>query len=159
MAAFITHPGAHASFATAEQKAGLLDVAKGSSGTEWVYVQANGAIDAYDAVMIDEDGQAAALTNTTAAADDGGRIGVVQCAFADNEFGWAAIAGSDISVNVLASVSADIDLWTSSTAGTLNDASASAGNMKILGAVVVTANVSAGTVECVLQYPRLVIGT
>lgn len=161
MAAFSSHVGASSAITSTDQRAGLLDRACGSSGTEWVYVQASGAITQYDCVVIDEDGTARAVTDTVAAAGDGHRVGVAQVAFADNEYGWVAIAGSDIKVRVGASCAADALLWTTATAGVLDDASASAASIRITGITVTTAATASGTQaeEAILSYPMIAIGT
>lgn len=96
----------------------LLTVTETNDGKRWIYVQANGTISQYDAVGIDEDGQAAPLTK--AMADDNWKIGVAQVAFADDEYGWVQIYGNT-TVNVLANCGADTALYTSGTAGSLDD--------------------------------------
>lgn len=161
MAAFVSRVGAHGGFTTTEKTAGLLDIAEGSSGSVWVYVQASGAIDQYDVVTIDEDGTARAITDAVAAAGDGHRVGAAQVAFADNEYGWVAVAGSDVKVNVAASCNADALLWTTAVAGTLDDASASAGNITIRGIATVTTATASGAQaeEAILNYPMIMIGT
>ena len=117
----------------------LGQVETGTDGSRWIYVQASGAITAYDAVAIDENYQAAALTKTLA--DAGHRIGFAQVAFTDNDYGWVALEGSNISVRVAVSCAADVSLYTTATAGVLDDTSAS--QTKISGAVIVTAGTSA----------------
>lgn len=116
------------------------------------YVHANGAIAQYDFVGIDENGEAAKITK--AMADDGWQVGVAQVAFTDNDYGWAAIRGSNISGNVLASCAADSAVYTSATAGSLDDTSAS--QTKIDGVVCVASRTSgsAGSVEVLLTYPK-----
>lgn len=111
---------------------------EGNDGTAWVYVQANGAIAQYDALGIDETWQAASLTKTMADAD--WLIGFAQVAFADNEYGWVALrgAGSNFKVNVLASCVADAQLYTTATAGKLDDDATS--QTAINGVVIVTTN-------------------
>ena len=143
MAAFASHPGAHGSFTTTEKRANLLDRAMGSSNSEWVYVQASGAIAQYACVAIDEDGTARQITDTLAATSQ--LVGFAQIAFADNEYGWVATKGSDISVLVKASCAADAILFTTASAGVLDDASASAGSMQIHGVVAVAAATASGT--------------
>ncbi len=123
----------------------------GENGSEYVYVQANGAIAQYDALGIDENYQAAPLTK--AMADDGWNISFAQIAFADNEYGWVAKKGSNISCNVLASCAADAALYTSATAGSLDDDATS--QTKIDGVVAVVADGgSGGEVEVIATYPR-----
>ena len=122
---------------TIEYKLGTT--ATGTDTTKWVYVQASGAITQYDAVGIDENFQAAALTK--AIADAGHQIGFAQVAFADNDYGWVALEGTNMSVRVAASCAADVSLYTTGTAGVLDDTSAS--QTKISGAVLVAAGTSA----------------
>lgn len=121
----------------------------GSDNTEWVFVQANGAITQYDTVGIDEDFQAAALTK--AMADDGWQIGFAQVAFADNDYGWVAVRGTNIRARGAAACAADVPLYTTSTAGVLDDTSAS--QTKIEG-VVFIATTSATDGEIIATFPR-----
>lgn len=92
----------------------------------WVYGQANGAISQYDVVKIDNDGQLIPLDNTVSGAEPTA-VGVAQVAVADNEYAWVWIGEGggtmfpDIKVNVLASTTADVKLYTSGTAGSIND--------------------------------------
>ena len=125
----------------------------GSDGTEWVYVQASGAITQYYAVAIDENYQAAHLT--TALNGAGHMLGFAQVAFADNDYGWVAVRGSNIKVKVAASCTADARLYTTTNAGILDDASASAAS-RVYGVVAVTAGATAATaVEVIASFPRL----
>lgn len=93
----------------------------------YMYVQANGAIDQYDLVTLDADFQAVAGTTTTSGARPTG-CGLAQLAFADNEYGWVAIGpfpeSAGIRVNALANCAADVKLYTSATAGHVDDTAA-----------------------------------
>ena len=122
----------------------------GTDGTEWVYVQASGAITQYDVVGIDENYQAAALTK--AIADDGHAIGFAQVAFADNDYGWVATRGSNISANVLINCAADVALYTSGTAGNLDDDGS--GQTKVDGVVAVAAVTAAAETEVIATHPK-----
>lgn len=127
-------------------------VVNGTDGTRWMYVQANGAITAYDAVAIDEDFQAAPITK--ALADTGLEIGFAQMAFTDNDFGWVAMAGSNISMRTAAASVVDSALYTSTTAGVLSSTTNTSGT-KIDGVVaVVSAGTQITTVEIIATYPR-----
>ena len=130
----------------------LGERALGTQNTVWVFVQASAAIAQYDAVGIDENFQAAPLTKTMA--DDGWFIGFAQAAFDSGDYGWVAIAGSDIGVNVLVSCAADVPLYTTATAGKLDDTSTS--QTKIDGIVAVTAEPGVGTdsVEIIATHPK-----
>ena len=123
----------------------------GTDGSEWVYVQANGAIAQYDAVGVDENYQAAALTK--AMADDGWFVGAAQVAFADNDYGWVCVKGSNVSVNLLTLCAADVALYTSGTAGKLDDTSSS--QTKVDGVVAVTGGVTGTTAtEVIMTHPK-----
>lgn len=143
--------GAHPTFTTADQRHGLGDRTVDHNGNTYVYVQASGAITQYDAVGIDEDYQAAALTDTLAGA--GHVIGFAQVAFADNDYGWVAIDGTGIRCRVAGSCAADAGLFSFTTSGVLDDAT-SAGAIEIHGVVAVAAN-GAGTddVEIIARAP------
>lgn len=131
---------------SADPEIAVGTVVKGTGNSEFVYVQANGAIAQYDAVAVDSDEQAAPLSATNAIT--GVVIGVAQVAFADNEYGFVQTRG-DVSVNVLASAAADVQLYATATAGSLDDA----GTVSLQGIVLtetatgagdVTANIGAG---------------
>ncbi len=151
--AFLTSGVVGANVATTHttQQFELGKVASGTDNTEWVYVQANGAIAQYDFVGIDENYQAAPLTK--AMADDGWMVGAAQVAFADNEFGWVPMKGSNINGALLGSCAADVALYTSGTAGSLDDSSTS--QTKIDGVVSVTAIATdAGNAEIIATHMK-----
>lgn len=126
---------------------------KGDNGSEWVYVQANGAITgAGYVVVIDEAWQAAHATNTTAVY--GQQIGVAGTDFADDDYGWVQVFGT-CNIRVAASCAANAVITSTTTAGQLDDA-AGAGTKTINGAVLTTANGgAAGNAEGVLTYPTV----
>ena len=130
-----------------------LPVTVGTVGSlpqgEFVFVQADGAIDQYGFVKIEADGQAAQLT-TTNAGSQGLLVGVAQVAFADNEYGWVWVGGlngggvgSGIKGKVAASYVAKANLNTTATAGVADDASTT----KISYVVGLTTNTGAAAVE------------
>ena len=122
-----------------------------------MYVQASGAIDQYDCVLIDEDFQAAASLHANAGASH--LVGFAQVAFEDNDYGWVALQGSNISVNVTDNATADAQLYFSSTAGTLNTlATQGAGTAYVAldGVVVVAAASGGGASEIIATYPVVV---
>lgn len=124
----------------------------GPDGQEYTYVQAAEAITQYDFVGIDENFKASKLTKDIA--DDGWIIGVAQVAFAASDYGWIATKGGNLTGFVLASCAADVPLYTSGTAGKLDDSSTS--QTKIDGIVLVTANSSntARAKEVLMTFPR-----
>lgn len=143
---------------TSTQEQTLGTRAYGTDGTEWVYVQANGALSQYYAAGIDEDYQCAPLTNTTAAGSP--QVCFPQAAFTDNYYGWVPVRGSNISVKTRASCAADVLLYTTASAGRLDDTVGGSG-IAITGVVLVTAasaSTSAGNTvrECLATFPALV---
>lgn len=126
----------------------LRDVGSMPKG-EFVFVQADGAIDKYGFVKIEADGQAAMLT-TTNAGSNGLLIGVAQVAAADNEYLWVWIGGingggvgSGIKGKVAASYVAKNNLNTTATAGVADDASTT----KIVNVVGLASTTPAAAVE------------
>jgi hypothetical protein len=100
-----------------------------STEGEFVFVQADGAIDQYGFVKIEQDGQAAMLT-TTNAGSQGLLVGVAQVAAADNEYLWVWVgglngggAGKGIKGKVAANYVAKNNLFTTATDGVADDAS------------------------------------
>lgn len=124
----------------------------GSDGSRWVYVQAGEAITQYMTVAIDEDFQAKKITKTLA--DAGHQVGFAQVGFADNDFGWVCVHGpGNITVRVLASCAADVQLYTSGTAGILDDTSASQNLVRGV-VLVVAASATVSNREAIAVYPN-----
>lgn len=138
-----------------EAKFALMTTSPYTDGGTVMYVQASGAIDQYDFVSIDENGQATALANAGGAA--GHMLGCAQVAFADNDYGWVFIEGANFNGNGLASCAADTEsLWTTGTAGHIDDAT-SAGAVRLNGVVFVTAVAAAATNrEVIMRNARFV---
>ena len=127
----------------------------GSDGSVWVYVQASGAITTKYWVAIDENFQAALLTDALALT--GLNIGVAPAAFADNEYGWVCVSGSNITAALASGCAADIDLYTSTVPGVLDDSTSVTGT-RVVGATPVAANTIsiAGAFEVIVSNPRAV---
>ena len=121
----------------------LGEVFYASDGQIYIYAKAGSAITQYRWVGIDEDFNAYPLTN--AMAQDGWQIGVAPVAFTTAApYGWFCIKGANVTAAVGASCNADVSLYTSATAGVLDDtAGAGTSLTKIEGVVLVTANPSA----------------
>jgi hypothetical protein len=116
---------------------------------DFIFVQADGAVDQYAAVKISDDGQAAMLTTTNAGSNNL-QVGIAQVAAADNEYLWVWVGGvagggvgSGIKVKAAASYAADANLQTTATAGVVDDASTTL----IKNVVGLTTLTGAGTVE------------
>lgn len=110
------------------QQFALGTVIQTTAGAYYKYVQADGAKTQYFVYAIDHAGQlGAGVTQTT---DDTAPLllGIPQQAtsFADNEYGWVFVGPGAARVRVLASCAIDVLIYTTATAGALDDASASA---------------------------------
>ena len=123
----------------------------GDDGSKWVYVQASGALLAGNYVCIDESFQAAKGTKTLV--DDGHDVGFAQVDFADNQYGYVMVKGRP-QAKTLTLCAADVALYTTATAGVLDDTSTSA-QTKINGVVLVTANgTGTGNSTAIASWPR-----
>jgi hypothetical protein len=135
--------------------AGLGDVAEDYAGNRYVFVQASGAVAQYDAVQIGSTYVAQALTK--ALADTGLPVGVAMGTLTSASYGWACIKGVT-SVNVLQTCSSSTALYTSGTAGKLDDTTTS--QDKIAGVVITANNTTTATqaIACVIAgnpYPAI----
>jgi hypothetical protein len=140
-----TTDGAGAEFA-------LGTVVAGTDRSEWTYVQAGAAITKYSWVAIDENFQA--VMGTKALADAGYGIGFNQVAFADNDMGWVCTGSNgNINVRLLNSCAADVQLYTSGTAGILDDTAASQTLIRGCVAVVAASNTAVGYREAIAVFP------
>ena len=130
----------------------------GNDGSEWLYVQANGAISQYAGVAVDGAFQAASVT--TALMAEGLTFAVAQVAFADNEFGWVCTQGSGTQkVLVRGSCASGVPLYTDVSAAGFLDDSATATQSLIEGIVILTTQGSTTAQEgagasVVMTYPR-----
>lgn len=110
-----------------------------NNGVEYMYIHAATAIDQYDFVTVDENGECSTLGDAGGAA--GHTLGAAQVAIANNEFGWVVIDApmGNARGNIKASCAADTEsLYTNTTAGHVDDAT-TADAILIVGVVAVTA--------------------
>lgn len=123
-------------------------------GYEYIYVHANGAIAQYDFVVFDETFEG--YQGTKALAEDHCSVGVAQVALADNDYGWVMVKGVG-EVNALTSCAAEVQLYTSATAGHLDDADAS--QHAVIGIRLSTAVGGGGadSVACYLDNPKVIV--
>lgn len=132
-------------------------------GNVYIYLEADGTIDASDCVIIHEDYGTEAITTTLAAAGtgQGKRVAVSPPStrsqdIAVGDFYWGQVLGKAAGgVNVAASTAKFTQLYTSATAGTLDDSFVSAG--KVLGIVTTTTATGTGAQAevCVINWPHL----
>jgi hypothetical protein len=127
--------------------------AKAHNGKEYVFVQANSAVAQYDVVTVASDtGVAAGLSTTTATTAE--TIGVAQFALASGDYGWVQIYGAS-RTKVLGACAKSINLWTTATAGSLDDATAS--TYLVMGVQLLSTNPSATAtaLTAFLSYPQV----
>jgi hypothetical protein len=132
----------------ATSTAGLGDEAI-IEGAVWRYVKASGAISAYDFVTITDAGLAASGTTTTAGSGPVG-CGVAQFAFASGDYGWVAVGPfflredglTAFKVNALTLCALDVKLYTTATAGAIDDSATTL----VSGLLLTTTNATGGTV-------------
>ena len=106
---------------TAQHK--LLSRCNGSNESEWVYVYASANITQYMAVGVEASGTASPLTSADARL--GVTIGIAQNAFTAADYGWVATKGRSLRVATTAAVAVGARLYTTATAGRVDDAAVS----------------------------------
>lgn len=128
---------------------------KGNDNSEWVYVQASGAIVQYDCVAIDESFQATATVLASQGFGDACGVAVAT-AFADDDYGWVCIkgAGSNYKVLVDASCNANAQLYVTTVSGGLADSTTSGG--EAVDGIVLSAagDTVAGAEDCIITFPK-----
>ena len=120
---------------------------------EYIFVEASGAIDQYDVVVISESGSAAALTRSNDAYGD--RAGVAQVAIADDDFGWVQVTGA-CTANAKASCAANAKVYSSATAGHIDDASGSSQPVEFM-ALTSARTSSDGTASAIINRPVITV--
>ena len=107
---------------TEDQEQPLGTIVDGANGNTYIYVQANGTITAGMACALTENGEVTPLTSTLSGAIPTAVV-FPQAAMTDNYFGYAVKAGLSFNVAALANCAIDVLLYTSATAGSVDDAS------------------------------------
>jgi hypothetical protein len=126
----------------------LGTVVKASDGSEYIYVEADSAITQYDAVGITPvDFGAAPLTK--AFADAGRMVAFAQVAIASGSFGWVGLKGY-LNVRLKNACAPNVPLYTSGSAGMLDDTSASQTRVYGIRAADTATSSGAGE-ECFVQ--------
>ena len=94
----------------------------GTDGALFEYVNVLSAIPAYNAVIIDDSGNASNITTTNAA--EFKKVGVAQISIAVSCYGWVQRSGK-MQVNVLTQCQDFVPLFTTATPGELDDVTVS----------------------------------
>lgn len=141
--------------ATTEGKGfGLGDRHTDHAGNEYVYVEAGAAITIYDTVHVS--GAYVANSLTPALALTAGFIGHAQVAFTTGERGWVMTRGKPV-IRVALDADSGVPLYTTDTAGVLDDATASSSQRLVLGVqIIATASgTAASAVTAVSSFPMI----
>lgn len=131
-----------------------------ADGGEAIYVLAGAAIAAGDVLQITSTtGSAVGLTTTLAANDTataGKLIGVAHVAITNGQYGWACLKGIPTAgINVAAACVKGAPLYTTATAGQVDDAA----THLIAGMMLTATAVGAAVTPGILSNPVLVRGT
>jgi len=132
-----------------------------SNNGVYMFVRAESDIAAYDAVIMSTFADSASLTpvmravpvtTTNAAALGYNMVGFAQNAIASSYYGWVGINGL-LKVNLLIACNPKVPLYTTSTAGKLDDTTVSAGYIQ--GVVANTSATSASAPYCMVNNAGL----
>lgn len=119
---------------------------RASNGNTYIYARALSAIAAKHYVCISAAGLAS--LGTDALVLTGQQVAIAPVAFAADEYGWFTLSGSSsLQIQTAGSVAADTSLYTSATAGKVDDVSTS---FTLLSGIVVTTANSAATSASVM---------
>ena len=122
-----------------------------NDGGQAMYVKAStSALSTYAAVSISKSGIATMLTTTNAATTS--RVGFAQTSIATSLYGWVQLGGK-VRVNGAAQCAPAVPLFTTATAGVVDDATVTAGY--IPGMVAATTISNATALTCAAQYPHI----
>lgn len=130
-----------------------------SDGGEAVYIKASGAITAGDVLLISPAGLAVGITTTNsgAALTASYYIGVAHTNIADGSYGWACLRGVPTAgINVAANCALGVPLYTTATAGRVDDAVT---NGLIMGMMLTVTATAAAVTPGVVNNPVLARGT
>ena len=145
--------GVALSYTNSSPSFGLGTVVNLDDGGQAVYVQAASEISQYAAVAVQSNNKAVMITTTNAATTK--RIGFAQVSIASGSYGWVQTGGVPV-VKLAASCLPNVPLFTTATAGTLDDATVSGNGVGLVVGIVATATASGATaITCVAGYPHV----
>jgi hypothetical protein len=119
------------------------------------YVKAGSGIAAYDCVLIT--GSGVAVPSLTATAVSIKKPGFAQVAIASGSYGWVAREGDTIRVNCAANCAAGVQLYTTATAGVLDDTIVSQGALHGVVSLGSISNATSNTI--VAASPHIGFGS
>ena len=124
-----------------------------SDGGQAVYVQASSDVAQYSAVSVRVNNTVVPITTTNSA--NSKVVGFAQASIASAYYGWVQIGGKPV-VKLAASCLPAVPLYTTATAGTLDDTAVSGG--LVAGIVALTTASGATALTCVAGYPHVLSG-
>ena len=124
-----------------------------SDGGQAVYVRAASTVATYAAVSVLVDNTVVPLTTTNSAGSKA--VGFAQASIASAYYGWVQLGGKP-RVSVLVGCQPSVPLFTTATAGSLDDATVTGG--LVAGLVATTSAASASAVTCIAGYPHIATG-
>ena len=122
-------------------------------GGQAVYVQAASTVAQYDAVSVRFNNTVVPISTTNSA--NSKAVGFAQVSIASAAYGWVQIGGKPV-VKLAASCLPAVPLYTTATAGTLDDAVVS--GCLVAGVVAMTTASGATALTCVAGYPHVLTG-
>ena len=123
-----------------------------TDGGQAMYVKSSASgLSTYAACSINKAGVATMLTTTNAV--NSGRVGFAQVSIATSDFGWVRLGGSTL-VNLAAQCAPAVPLFSTATAGVLDDATVTNGYIAGLVCATTISNATAST--CIGAYPHVV---
>ncbi len=122
-------------------------------GKEYIYAKNASSNAAYRVVTVDAANFAiVGLTTTTAATAE--IVGVLPQAIASDEYGWVQIYGRT-KVQVLGLAAKSINLWSTATAGSLDDATASTYMVQGINLLSTNPSSTATALSAFISYPQI----
>jgi len=122
-------------------------------GGQAIYVQAASTVATYSAVAVQVDNKVVPLTTTNSA--NSKAVGFAQVSIASAYYGWVQLGGKP-RVNLATACQPSVPLFTTATAGVLDDATVTAG--LVAGLVATTSAASASAVTCIAGYVHVLTG-
>lgn len=148
--------GADLTSTTTDAKFALGDMATGNDGSEWVYCRASETLNQYYSVAVSRTFSAAQLTNTNAVTAN--FYGSAQIAFATSDYGWICKRSATATLRVAASCAKNIALYTTATAGVIDDTATSIA-FRLDGVQINTTNSAGGAASKpgIIIYPNIIV--
>jgi len=123
-------------------------------GGQAMFVQAASDISQFAAVSVRSDDTAVPITTTNAA--NSKKVAFAQTSIASAQYGWVQLGGV-VRVNLLTACAPNVPLFTTATAGCLDDATVSGNGVGLVVGVTNAGSTASGTtaLTCIAAYPHI----